>query len=208
MYLVFRDFLAHHDMSWIISRIIIYADDIHLRWIIHNMSMGYKALHDLAFVLSTFKAYHFRVNLTKGVTVIRLLRNSAQAFLKRWTTKSKEGPRLNLPDIALSLPLVGKTDYLGVVLSYRAFDHDIIQRRIAAANVCFCISRKWFLDRHAVRQGTLGVDGRGRGPVGNIGRRWSWLRPGEKEKKEEKEKVTNIKFNNLSLINKKLSCCK
>ena len=29
-----------------------------------------------------------------------------------------------------------------------------------------------------VRQGTLGVDGRGRGPAGNTGRGWSWLRSG------------------------------
>ena len=27
-----------------------------------------------------------------------------------------------------------------------------------------------------VRQGTLGVDGRGCGPAGNTGRGWSWLR--------------------------------
>ena len=27
-----------------------------------------------------------------------------------------------------------------------------------------------------VRQGTLGVDGRGSGPAGNTGRGWSWLR--------------------------------
>ena len=29
-----------------------------------------------------------------------------------------------------------------------------------------------------VRQGTLGVDGRGSGPAGNTGRGWSWLRSG------------------------------
>ena len=29
-----------------------------------------------------------------------------------------------------------------------------------------------------VRQGTLGVDGRGGGPAGNTGRGWSWLRSG------------------------------
>ena len=148
MYLVLHDLLAHHDMSCIVSHIIIYADDIHLRWIIHNMSMGYETLHELAFVLSTLKAYHFRVNLTKSVTIMRLVGKSAQAFLKRWTTRSKEGPRSNLPDTTLNLSLVGKTDYLGIVLSYRAFDHDTVQCRITAANICFRILRKWFLNRH------------------------------------------------------------
>ena len=36
VYLVLHNLLVHHDMSWIASHIIIYADDIHLRWIIHN----------------------------------------------------------------------------------------------------------------------------------------------------------------------------
>ena len=81
----------------------------------------------------------------------------------------------------------------------------------------------------AVRQGTLGVDGRGCGPAentghewswlrsgrehwawivvvevrqGNTGRGWSWLRSREEEKKkeeEEKEKSINIKSNNPHL---------
>ena len=39
-----------------------------------------------------------------------------------------------------------------------------------------------------VRQGTLGVDGRGWGPAGHTGRGWSWLRSGrEQEEEEEKE---------------------
>ena len=55
---------------------------------------------------------------------------------------------MHLPDTALSLPLVSKTDYLGVTLSYRASDHDIVLRRIKATNVCFRILRKWLLERH------------------------------------------------------------
>lgn len=145
IYLVIHDLLAHHDMSCIVSHIIIYADDIHLRWTIHSLSMRFECLHELAFVLSTLKAYHFRMNLTKSVTIMRLVGKSTQ---KRWTTRSKEGPRLTLPDTNMTLPLVGKTDYLGIVLSYRAFDHDTVQRCIHAANVCSRILRKWLLDRH------------------------------------------------------------
>ena len=57
IYLIILDFLAHHNMFWIIFYIIIYTDDIYLRWIIHNLSMGYESLHELAFVLSALKAY-------------------------------------------------------------------------------------------------------------------------------------------------------
>ena len=36
-----------------------------------------------------------------------------------------------------------------------------------------------------VRQGTLGEDGRGWGPAGNIGRGWSWLRSGREHSGRE-----------------------
>ena len=55
---------------------------------------------------------------------------------------------MHLPDPSYSLPLVSKTDYLGVTLSYRAFDHDTVVRRVKAANICFRILRKWLLDQH------------------------------------------------------------
>ena len=148
MYLLLDHLMASFDLPWIISHIVIYADDIHLRWLIDSSASGLSALHDLTVVLGTLKAFHFRVNLTKSVAIMRLVGKSAPAFLKRWTSRTKEGPRLHLPDQSLSLPLVGKTDYLGVTLSYRAFDHDTVVRRVKAANVCFRILRKWLLDQH------------------------------------------------------------
>ena len=67
-----------------------------------------------------------------------------------------------------------------------------------------------------VRQGTLGVDGRGCGPAENTGHGWSWLRSGrehwawmvvvevrrggeKKKEEEEKEKSANIKSNDPHL---------
>ena len=141
-------YLINFDLQWIISHIIIYADDIHFRWLIDSPASGLLALHELIVVLGTLKAFHFRVNLFKSVAIMRLVGKIAQAFLKRWTSRIKEGPRLHLPDQSFSLPLVSKTDYLGVTLSYRAFDHNTVLRKVKAANVCFRILRKWLLDRH------------------------------------------------------------
>ena len=99
MYLFLRDLLIYYDLQWITSHIIICADYINLRWIINSQSSDYAALHDLAFVLGTLKAFHFRVSVTKNGTIMRLVGKTAQAFLKRWTSRSKEGPKLHLPDI-------------------------------------------------------------------------------------------------------------
>lgn len=51
-----------------------------------------------------------------------------------------------MPDTPLNLSIVSKSDYLGVTLSYRAFDHGAVHRRITAVNVYFRILRKWLLD--------------------------------------------------------------
>ena len=68
-----------------------------------------------------------------------------------------------------------------------------------------------------VRQGTLGVDGRGGGPAGNTGRGWSWLRSGrehwawmvvveqEEERRGGEEQATDIKSNNPHLAGGEIS---
>ena len=60
MYLILHDLLAQYDHAWITSHILIYADDIHLRWIITSPSEGLAALHDLSFLLRVFRAYGLR----------------------------------------------------------------------------------------------------------------------------------------------------
>ena len=61
---------------------------------------------------------------------------------------TKRKPLVHLPDIALCLPIVSKTNYFGVTINYNAFANDIITRRIIVANVCFRILRPWLMDIH------------------------------------------------------------
>lgn len=82
MYLFFHEFLAYYDLQWTTSHIIIYADDTHLRWIIDDQSSGFAALHEFVFVLGMLKAFHFRVNMTKNMIIMRLVGKTVQAFLK------------------------------------------------------------------------------------------------------------------------------
>ena len=79
---------------------------------------------------------------------MRLVGKNAQTFLKRWTSRPKEGPLLHLPDIALCLPIVSKTNYLGITIKFNAFANDTVTRRVTAANVCFRILRPWLMDIH------------------------------------------------------------
>ena len=42
-----------------------------------------------------------------------------------------------------TLPMVSKTAYLGIILSYRALETDTVNRRIQATQMCFHVLKKW-----------------------------------------------------------------
>ena len=148
MYLILHDLLAQYDQAWITNHVLIYADDIHLRWIITSPSEGLAALHDLSFLLRVFRAYGLRINQQKSVALTRMVGRALNPFLRRWTSRPTTGPILHLPDANLTIPLMSKTSYLGTIVSYRAWEADTIRRRITAAQTCFRILRRWLLDKH------------------------------------------------------------
>ena len=127
------DLLARYSHIWLHEHLIVFADDIHLRWYIRSHEDGLQALTDLSFVLTLMKSYGLRINVQKNVALCRVIGRSAPAFLRKWIVRSKEGPRLIIPDLDWQLPLVSKTTYLGIVISYRAWEMDTTIRRIAAA---------------------------------------------------------------------------
>lgn len=59
MHLVLKDLLDRFSYKWFHDHIIIYADDMHLRWIFTTMIDDLIALTDLAHILRTFSAYGF-----------------------------------------------------------------------------------------------------------------------------------------------------
>ena len=109
---------------------IVYADDVHLRWIITTHSHALEVLSELQHTLDTFSAFGLKINMQKSFAILRLVGREAPGFLRRWVHRQPDGPLLILPEKLWRLPLVSKTAYLGVFLSYRAFDLDTTLRRI------------------------------------------------------------------------------
>lgn len=48
----------------------------------------------------------------------------------------------------LVIPLVCKISYLRVIVSYRAWENDIVHRRVQAAQMYFRILHRWLIDKH------------------------------------------------------------
>ena len=108
------------------------------------MSDGLIALTDLAHILRTFQAYGFNINMQKSVVLFRAVGRAVPAFTRKWIKRNSHGPRLLLPDMPFTLLMVSKTTYLGIILSYRAWETDIVNRRVQAAQMCFHVLKKWF----------------------------------------------------------------
>ena len=140
---ILLDLKARFSLAWLRDRVVVYADDIHLRWIIQTSSRALEALTELQHVLDTFSAFGLTINMQKSFALLRLVGREAPGFLRRWVHRKPNGPELVLPEKYWRLPLVSKTAYLGVFLSYRAFDFDTTIRRITAAKWCFTHLKSW-----------------------------------------------------------------
>ena len=148
MYLIRHDLLAQYDQAWILDHLVVYADDFHMRWIVQSPADGLRAMHDLSFLMRVFSAYGLKINPHKSFALLRLVGKALPSFQKRWISRMANGPMLRVPDMAISVPLVAKTSYLGVIISYRAWEADTTKRRLTAAQTCFRILRRWLLDKH------------------------------------------------------------
>ena len=140
---ILLDLKARYSLAWLRDHVVVYADDVHLRWIIESTPHALEALTELQHVLDTFSAFGLKINMQKSFAIIRLVGREAPGFLRRWVHRKPDGPELILPEKLWRLPLVSKTAYLGVFLSYRAFDFDSTMRRITAAKWCFTQLRSW-----------------------------------------------------------------
>ena len=151
MSLVLVDLQTKYSPIWLHEHMVVYADDIHLRWIIRSTAQALEALIDLQHVLMTRQAFGFNINLHKSVAMLRLQGKEAPAFLRHWVSRPDTGPVLTLPERRWQLPLVSKTAYLGVIIGYRAWDVDTTARRITAAKWCFRNLRSWLVrDVHPI----------------------------------------------------------
>ena len=152
MSLVLIDLQTKYSHTWLHEHMGVYADDIHLKWIIRSTAQALEAFTDLQHVLMTLQAFGFNGNLQKSVAMLRLQGKEAPAFLRHWVSRPDTGPVLTLPERRWQLPLVSKTAYLGVIIGYRAWFFDTTARRITAAKWCFRNLRSWLVnDVHPIR---------------------------------------------------------
>ena len=118
---------------------VVYADDIHLRWILRSMNQALDVLANLQHVLMTLQAFGFSINMQKICFLLRLQGKEGPSFMRRWIQN-------DLARTTMAAASRVKTAYLGVIVSYRAWDVDTILRRIAASSMVLRNLRPWLVN--------------------------------------------------------------
>ena len=93
---ILLDLKARFSLAWLRDHVVVYADDIHLRWIIQTPSHALEALTELQHVLDTFSAFGLIINMQKSFALLRLVGREAPGFLRRWVHRKPDGPELDL----------------------------------------------------------------------------------------------------------------
>ena len=79
---------SRFSLSWLHEHRIIYADDVHQRWIISSHPQALNALAEFQHVLDVLKAYGLQINMTKSVATMRLVGRETPAFHRHWVHRS------------------------------------------------------------------------------------------------------------------------
>ena len=105
---ILLDLKARFSLEWLHDHVVVYADNVHLRWIITSPPHALEALTELQHVLDTCSAFGLKINMQKSFAILRLVGREAPGFLRRWVHRKPDGPELILPEKLWRLPLVSK----------------------------------------------------------------------------------------------------
>ena len=64
------DLQGRYSLTWLHEHIVVYADDIHLRWIFRSTAQALEAFTDLQHVLMIFYAFGSHINMQKSVAML------------------------------------------------------------------------------------------------------------------------------------------
>ena len=83
MFLIMKELLQRYSHEWLHDHLIVYADDVHIRWTLHSIADGLDALGDLAHILHTFRSFGFNINPTKSVVLFRAVGKGVSKFTRQ-----------------------------------------------------------------------------------------------------------------------------
>ena len=151
--LLLRDLSQETDSSWLTDCLNIFADDFQVGCVFRSCDEFYLCLKNLGIILHKIQQMGLTINLSKSAVQLVM---AGTSFRRTWNAvRHKEGDAtwivIPLPDGAqVSIPLVTQIKYLGIILSYGAFEDQTVTHRVHLAKHAFSRLRRWLCGRHGL----------------------------------------------------------
>ena len=139
-------------LTWTMSHLITYADDLISRWTLHSPAAVHTMLVQIGIVLDTLESVGMQVNLDKTAFLLRLSGRSASGLLKKIIVKQPSGTWIRIPRTNGSITLIPLVDchtYLGAKISFFSFEDQTLAYRLQIGRATFLRLRAWLLRRHS-----------------------------------------------------------
>eukprot|EP00435_Cladocopium_sp_Y103_P007029 s1036_g2.t1 len=140
-------------LTWIQQCMTIYADDFHVGMIFRSMEEFQFALFALGQMFAMLHQMELQVNPHKSVSILEM-RGSAAARMRRRCIiglGSEQKMVIAVPDLPpLHIPLKTQTKYLGIVISYGAFEMASLRHRLSLMKIGFQRLRRWLTCKHGL----------------------------------------------------------
>ncbi|OLQ08498.1 LINE-1 retrotransposable element ORF2 protein [Symbiodinium microadriaticum] len=138
--LIYHEYQARIAADPVAPQVTMFADDDHLGWLVQRPEHLKVAVRQLNTFISVLTDFGLQVNPSKSQSILAVRGPGAERVRQQHTVwvKDAEGRqilRLRLPGHKLSEgpPLVQSIDYMGIVLSYSAFEELSMRKRLGVA---------------------------------------------------------------------------
>ena len=108
-----------------------FADDFHIQWEIHSARDMHQACQQIPRILGDLRKLGMTVSLDKTAALLAIAGTEAPKLLKTYTTRTPNGRVLKIQHKGQTtvLPIKNQHTYLGVVISYQAFERYTVKHR-------------------------------------------------------------------------------
>ena len=137
-------------MQWIMEHVTFYADDIHTGCEFHSKQEFQAHLQNIGHLFDTIEALKLQLSYSKTFAILAVAGSNFRPALKGHTQRSAQGMQVLIPRASghpTAVPLKSHGKYLGVVMSYGAFEDQTWQHRCKASWSAFQRLRPWLQNR-------------------------------------------------------------
>ena len=133
--------------AWVQRNLTLFADDLHIGVIFHDPEEFFEAIQTLGIVLDILEDLGMTINISKTAAQLKVAGTSFRKHVAQAVTRTTEGACLQIPRQKgnISVHLEQRSKYLGVQVSYGAFEEQTIAIRLSAGITAFRRLRTWLI---------------------------------------------------------------